>query len=283
MIIGVHGIAEEQLGRAQLLRAWKPALSDGLELVLGCEPRLLPFDMAFFGNKFLKPPSDGKAGTGAAGRLDELGDDEIADLMQAALEVVTQEDVSAAEAMPPSKMFGRVPRPLQAVLRALDMRFGAAAGVLYLGSLRQVRQYLCDAELKSAVDAIVAKSVREDTRVLIGHSLGSVVAWEYVRQHSDHALSLFLTLGSPLGLRMVRSRLPRFGLPGSVPEQVEAWVNLRDPRDPVACGGDVDGIWPGVADRRVNNGKEAHRATAYLSKFEAGAAILSALPGLGGA
>ena len=72
--------------------------------------------------------------------------------------------------------YTRTPKPVQVLLRALDAKFGAAAGVLYLGTLRQVRRYLGDAAVKSEIDRIVADAVTPDCRVLIGHSLGTVVA-----------------------------------------------------------------------------------------------------------
>jgi len=105
-----------------------------------------------------------------------------------------------------------------------------------------VRRYLRDPELTAAADAAVAQAARGDCRVLIGHSLGSMVALEYVRQHPEHRFALLLTLGSPLGLRMVQSRLaePFHGTEGQrgIPDSVGVWVNVRDPRDPVACAGD---------------------------------------------
>ncbi|QIY59071.1 hypothetical protein HEP86_37335 [Streptomyces sp. RPA4-5] len=61
---------------------------------------------------------------------------------------------------------------------------------------------------------------------------------------------------------------------------VAAWTNIRDQRDPVACAGDLKPWWPGVTDRHVDNGDKAHYVAHYLSKQEAGAAVLTALPGL---
>src|SRR5664279_37894 len=123
--------------------------------------------------------------------------------------------------------YTRTPRPLQVVLRALDDTFGAAAGALYVGTFRQVRRYLRDPDLKAGVDAIVDTAVTPDTRILVGHSLGSVVALEFVRRHPEHRLDLLLTVGSPLGLNMIQNRLPvsSFGSthPGGIPAGVASW------------------------------------------------------------
>ncbi len=106
----------------------------------------------------------------------------------------------------------------------------------------------------------------------------------HLRQHPDRPLELFLTLGSPLGLRAVRHLLPEpaFGTgPGGL-GQVRRWVNLRDPRDPIALAGGLASWWPVVADdNTIDNGRrDAHAATHYLSKRQTGAAALVAVPDL---
>ena len=282
-MIGIHGIAKQQLGRHQLRQLWRPALADGLERAAGHPVGLPPLDIAFYGDVFLPSPTAGtKAGTDADEvLLDDLTDDELADLTAAVPEAVSEQELAAAEA-DTSKGYTRVPLPLQAAMRALDKRFGPAAGVLYLGELRQVRRYLCSAEVKSTVDARVAAAIGADCRILVAHSLGSVVALEYLRQHPEHHVDLLLTMGSPLGLRMVCTRLPdpAFGTAPGGPGNVGTWVNLRDPRDPVACAGDLSRWWPVVRPAPVDNQGDAHAADRYLSKKEAGQAALAAAPWL---
>ncbi len=288
MIVGVHGIGQQQFGHAQLLRDWAPAVSDGVEVATGNAPVRLALDIAFYGNLFLrKVAEDGKGATGpsAEGLLADLDAAELSDLDEAVAEIVSSEEVEAAAELPPVMGIPHVPSLFQAQLRAIDAKFGAAAGVLYVGELRQVRRYLADPELKTRVDGIVAGKMTDDAasgaRILVGHSLGSVAAWEFVRQHPEHELDLLLTLGSPLGLRMVRSRLPEQGRTGGVPQQVGSWVNVRDLGDPVACAGDLATWWPGVDDRYVDNGRDdAHNASRYLSKTETGSAIADSYPGL---
>ena len=280
MIVGIHGIGQQQVGRRQLLRDWAPALGDGLEFAVGNRVDGVSFDLAFYGDLFLRPATPELKGGGEDGGIADVGAEETADLVEAAREVVTDAEIAAADRALPHKAYTRTPRPVQVVLRALDVRFGPAAGVLYLGTLRQVRRYLHDPVLKARVDAIVAAAVGSQCRIVVGHSLGSVVALEFVRQHPDHPLDLLLTLGSPLGLRMVQSRLaePFFGATASrgIPKSVAGWVNVRDVRDPVACAGDLGTWWPGVEDRRVDNEGDAHNVARYLSKREAGSAIAAA-------
>ncbi|MGH3688025.1 MAG: hypothetical protein ACRDRU_07105 [Pseudonocardiaceae bacterium] len=282
VIVGVHGIAQQQGGRKQLMRDWGPALADGIEIAVRADPVGVSFDLAFYGDLFLGAGHGGQKGAGEDSGLDDLSAAEVDDALADAREALSEEEIAAAAALPPSKAYTRTPRPLQAVLRALDAKFGAAAGMLYLGTLRQVRRYLRDGGLKAAADEIVAAKAGTGCRILIGHSLGSVLALEFVRQHPEHRLDLLLTLGSPLGLRMVQSRLPHpyFGAdtPGGIPESLAAWVNVRDVRDPVACAGDLNTWWPGVDDRYVDNEGDAHNVARYLSKAHTGTAIVRAAP-----
>ena len=204
-------------------------------MATGKAPPDLAFDIAFYGNLFLRAVAGtGKAtGPSTEDLLVDLDAVELSDLGEAIAEIVSAQEVEAAAELPPMMGVPHVPSWFQARLRAIDAKFGAAAGVLYVGELRQVRRYLCDPDLKARVDEIVAGKMAakaaDGARILVGHSLGSVVAWEFARQHPDHELDLLMTLGSPLGLRMVRSRLPEQGYTGRVPGQVGSWVNVRDP------------------------------------------------------
>lgn len=290
MIVGVHGIAQQYRGRTQLVASWQPSLVSGVEIA--ARPQRIgqvPFDLAFYGNQFRKRYARPAGGGLKKGGKDEhvlagLDQDEVDALLAAAVEVVPSEQLATAEAGAPPKGIPMLPRPLQVVLRALDATFGPSAGVLYLGVLRQVRRYLYDQAVKEEVDVILDDTIGPDCRVLVGHSLGSVVALEFVRRHPEHRLDLLLTLGSPLGLHMVQKGLPvsSYGSThrAGIPDSVATWVNVRDPRDPVACAGTLQTWWPGVEDRRVDNGWNAHDVSSYLTTTESGSAILTTLPQL---
>ena len=141
--------------------------------------------------------------------LADLDDAELADLTAAVEEIVTADDLAEAAARPPKAACGCLPA-VQTLVGAVERRFPPASGILFLGTLRQVRRYLQDPQLKAEVDQITAE-VAGGATVLIGHSLGSVVAYEFLRQNPGHSVRLLLTLGSPLGLRMVRDQLPADG------------------------------------------------------------------------
>jgi hypothetical protein len=278
-LLGVHGIGQEQLGRHQILERWTPALADGLERAAGRSVRRPDLDLAFYGHLFFPVPPEGK---GAPPPLDptmlaDLDDEEIAELTEAVAEFVAPADLAAADAgyAEVDKALGQLPVRVLNLIGAVERRFPPASGVLCLGTLRQVRRYLHDPQLKAEVDKITAGAAAGAT-VVIGHSLGSVVAYELLRQHPGHSVKLLLTIGSPLGLRMVRSRL-QAGELGPV-----HWVNVRALNDPVTAAGALNQWYPGVTESQpVKNGKDSHAASHYLGKKAVGMAVLEAFPELG--
>ncbi len=84
--------------------------------------------------------------------------------------------------------------------------------------------------------------------LLIGHSMGSVIAWDSLWQMTqnerDHVdVDLLLTMGSPLGQRYIQRRLQGFGETGDdrFPQGIRRWINL-------AAVGDLTSVDPVLAD-----------------------------------
>ncbi len=80
------------------------------------------------------------------------------------------------------------------------------------------------------IDSIVATELDESPCVVIGHSLGSVVAYHVLRT-DQRALNVrvFVTVGSPLAIRAIRDRFRPIEFPTA-----RVWYNAFDPRDVVA-------------------------------------------------
>jgi hypothetical protein len=112
-------------------------------------------------------------------------------------------------------------------------------------------------------------------RIVIAHSLGTVVTYEALHAHPELTVDLLLTLGSPLALpRAVFDRLlPRpangpLGRLGACPEGVSRWVNVADPGDPVAIPPHLAQAFHGIAldlTDTVHAGFGFHHAKNYLS------------------
>jgi hypothetical protein len=271
-VVGVHGVAKQQLGRHQFRDPWRRALADGIERATG-RPSVLPsLDLAYYGDLFL-PAGDGSNAAGGlpAALLEDLSVDETTELDSA----LAEPGAGRSATDPVEKGHLRAPAALQAGIRSLDRRFGTLVGVLCLGELRQISRYLHEPALRDQVHARIGAVLTADCRVLIGHSLGSVATLAHLLRHPERRLDLLLTFGSPLGLRFIRE-----GLAGALeqparPPGVARWVNVRDPHEPVASV-----RWAGVEEVAVNNQSASHAVERYLGKQPTGAAVVAALPEL---
>ncbi|MFJ3230065.1 hypothetical protein [Streptomyces sp. NPDC086787] len=275
-ILGVHGVGKQRLGANSLLREWEPALADGLERAEG--PKLTPGDLriAFYGDLF-RPP----------GRTLAVGDplytaDDVDDLEAALLMEWWAACASADPAVPPpgADTLARSPGSVQTALRLLQRsRFFAGVSLRALVfDLKQVRRYLLDEELRAGARARVEEAIEPDTRVVVAHSLGSVVAYEALCARPGHRVRALVTIGSPLGMRMIYERLrpEPGGWPGA--PDTPRWTNIVDKGDVVAAVRDLSPLFgTGVRGRAVHNGSHAHDATLYLTALETGEAVAEGL------
>jgi hypothetical protein len=103
--------------------------------------------------------------------------------------------------------------------------------------------------IRERVGATLEEAAADGARLLvIGHSLGSVVAWDVLWEFSrrrllDLRVDLFLTLGSPLGLNFTRHRLLSAGEqgPDRFPDNIRRWCNL-------SAIGDMTALDRGIAN-----------------------------------
>jgi len=150
-----------------------------------------------------------------------------------------------------------------------------------------VYSYITNQRLRGRIDDGVVGALSEsEPNVVVGHSLGSVVAHGALRTlpaGSGSAVPLFVTLGCPLGVRAIQD-----GLRARVfPPVVQRWFNAFDPRDVVALAPLADGDFPpgGVENHStVDNGSDDHHGIeGYLGDAAVArtlhAALTSTAPG----
>ena len=173
-----------------------------------------------------------------------------------------------------------VQRMLERLLRSRS--FAGVAQRAFIGNLKQVNAFLGDSAVKDRVLERVADEVGPDTEVVIGHSLGSIVTYEFLARYKPSHVKLHVTLGSPLGIpNLVFERLtpvPEQGV-GAWPGNVHEWVNVADPDDVVALRKQLSPLFPpeggaaAVQDALVDNGDEPHSISRYLNALPTGAAL----------
>ena len=133
---------------------------------------------------------------------------------------------------------------VRTVLAAVDAYVPGMTGATIAFVARECFGYLTDARLRQMIDDGVAGvgSSGEPT-IVIGHSLGAVIAYHVLRAHptaQEWNVPLLVTVGAPLAWGPVITALGRLET-RAMPKPVLNWVNARDPLDGVAIGGQLVG------------------------------------------
>jgi hypothetical protein len=278
----VHGIGKQTEGELTLHSDLFPALEQGVVRAGGS---VQPDDVAFasYGDFFrqqaevLSPVPYFDARDVEEGYESEL----LLALWQRAA------SVDPRVVPPDEEVLARSPVWASRALAALSRsRFLVGVGDrLLIGNLKQVHRYFKDEELRSKIRGAVAAAIANDTRVVVGHSLGSVVAYEVLCAAPELPMRSFVTLGSPLGLpNLVFDRLEPEpspsgdGVRGHWPESVRAWTNIADQGDVVAAVEDLRPLFgTQLRQIRVNNSSHAHDMRPYLTEKMTGEAIVAGL------
>lgn len=291
-VVLVHGIAQQHKGPATLLNTWLPALRDGVTLASsessdspvpnsGADVTAVPEDtaMAFYGDVF-RPPGTRLVGPPPYTPAD-LTHDLDRDLLLTWWAAAAEVDPTVPA--PDDRTRGRTPHVIQRALYALSRcRFFAGLGDRALiGALLQVRRYLTEDAVREAAQRRVLAQLTPATRLVVAHSLGSVVAYEALHRHPGNSRLALITVGSPLGIpNLIFHRLqphPVDGL-GGVPAAVRTWTNLADRGDVVALVKTLAPLFDGaVTDIPVHNGSAAHDVRPYLTARQTGRAVVTAL------
>jgi hypothetical protein len=275
-VLGVHGIGQQQSGGYQQQPSWQAALNDGITRARGRTWPKPELDLVFYGDLFL-PDDEAKSGIISADLVPDPDADP--DLVSFFAEV-QDEVVRDVEPLEPAAEESKgLPRSASRLAAWLERRFGIAGKLLFAGDLVQVRRYQRDEALASDVLGRVRELLDVGPRVMIGHSLGSIVAYEALCLIPDHTVHTLVTLGSPMGLRSIRGALhpgPLGRLP-QLPPGVRRWVNVYDKGDPVSLAGGLAEYWHDVEDVTVPNQDQAHSVLAYLGKKATGEVVVEAL------
>jgi pimeloyl-ACP methyl ester carboxylesterase len=279
-IVVVHGIAQQLKGPETLHQECSAALRDGVRLAGGTPPPWADIAFAFYGNLF-RPEGV------MAVSLPPYGANDVTDPLEQDLLAAWWRGAADAEPgqvlSPDERVMGRTPRFVQRALDALSRSrfFAGLAERVFIANLKQVSAYFRDDNVRCAVAKRVEGEINNDTRVMIGHSLGSVVAYECLCAHPEWPVTTLVTLGSPLGIRNLifdRLRPPPVDDLGAWPGGVRRWVNVADGGDIVALVKDLSprfGLQ--VGNVLIHNGATAHDLRPYLTAPETGRVIAAAL------
>lgn len=273
-LLFIHGIAQQDYSEAQLLGIWTNHLLDH-----GLDPSKLHAakpEMAYYGDRIYKwtkgdpnnpipmgPPMQDPELAFLSKALNEiakanaLDEDEIEKLVsQAAIE-------EGVRAIGQSTWLGR---RAVAILSLLE-RVSPLRGRIAAKVIRQAYVYLANKDARKDIDDLVRSRLGTGEVVVVSHSLGTIVAFNLLRELStsgaDIKIPLFVTLGSPLAINEVQRWV---GGAFSVPKVVTKWMNFYDRGDPVTLGRALGtGFATGIVDTVVdNNTDNSHSIAGYL-------------------
>ena len=299
-LILVHGVNHQQDGADAIEARWLPCLASGVrtagfpeiaDRLTAHAPAETRFRCraAYYGNLFTTPGIMGAGETLTP--VETILAEQIARewLERAAADAPSKRDREAAagelarldaEPVHVQGVYAYARSAMAAVARLPWMgRLGLMFAQTFLvRNLKQVTRYLTDDSVREAAQQSVLSLLTPETRVIVAHSLGSIVAYEALHRLTG-PLPLLVTIGSPLGLRgAIYERLrPQ---PPTYPPHLLRWTNVADRNDLVAAEPDLapsfGGRPPGArfeAAVTVNNEGEPHKAEFYLTKPEVGRPI----------
>jgi subtilisin family serine protease len=215
----------------------------------------------------------GRRAVGAAVPLEDEVEALTTDARQARTLVAIAEKLQASAVAPaPVGVKGvgakvlPLPRPIRELLtRRLVSAFLADVNDYFYVPDR--REQMCESLLERL-------RVGGGSFIVIGHSQGSMIAYDVLSRAgaNDFKIPLFITIGSPLGIKEVQDQIKR--LTGQsqlrVPSCVGQWLNVADPLDPVALDKTLAGDY--VPGDRIEDDVELnpdspwhpHSGTGYL-------------------
>jgi hypothetical protein len=223
VIIGIHGLNNKPT--ADILEEWwKTSILEGLSRHAAGQKYKLHFELVYWADLMYGGPLD------VAGLVDPYTPAEgIGPLPRVGLSV---RKVTSA------RLRGSVGKALEKVS---GVRLGQrmVRGTVE-AKIPDLYFYNSDELLRQAIQDRLIRRLRAARRwrrkvMLIAHSMGSIVAYDVLRDGSRGLKGLdithFVTVGSPLGLADLKTVFegPRF-----VPECVARWSNFSDPKDPVS-------------------------------------------------
>jgi pimeloyl-ACP methyl ester carboxylesterase len=234
----VHGRAQQGYDPAVLKSNWMDALRRGANALGRQIPDQLDVSFPYYADVLDRYTRGIPTTADVQARGDEKVDERFLEFEAAVAEEMRRGAGISDKDL--DDLYGANPQPrgpenwrwVQAIVRAIDKYGSGTSGDTIETFMRDVYLYTNHAGVQNQINRIVNAVLSEEPTVVIGHSLGSVVAYNVLRTDTRRLhVPLFVTVGCPLAIRAIRDQL----VPLSFPKPpVDAWDNALDPRDIVA-------------------------------------------------
>jgi len=237
-ILFVHGRDQQGINPDELKSQWLHALQRGADSLGRKVPDQLEIALPYYADVLDQYTRGIPTTSEVQARGDDKADDEFLEFEASIANQVRQGAGISDKSV--EGQYGPNPQPrgpenwrwVQAIVRAIDKHgFGMSADTIE-AFMRDVYLYTNRAGVRSKIDRIVNSLLTEEPTIVVGHSLGSVISYNIIRNDTRSLqIPLFVTLGCPLAIRAIRDQL----VPISFPRPpVDVWNNAFDPRDVVA-------------------------------------------------
>jgi hypothetical protein len=235
-LVFIHGRSQEGKDPVALQTTWEDAFDEGLSNAGLSRPLGLKIGFPYYGDTLDTLVEQFKAPLVAdvTERGAEQDDDEAAFRGEFLAEIaksagISDDEIEACFEGDVVQERGVMNwRWVHAILKALDQ--SKNIGEVALDAFtRDVFLYLTKKAVRRRIDEIVAPHVTGEPCVIVGHSLGSVVGYNVLRDTSNNVVR-YITVGSPLGVKAIKSRLKTIEMPAST----ATWYNARDKHDVVS-------------------------------------------------
>jgi hypothetical protein len=238
-LVFVHGRSQQGKDPDELKGEWLAALEKGLQKNNAMLPPNVEVRLPFYGNRLSALATE--FDVPLTEDFNTKGGDADADFLEfeaAVAEAVR--DRAGIKNEQVDEIYGEIPKTkgpqnwrwVQAILRALDEFSPGLSGKALQRFTRDVYFYTNRTGVKTEINQIVAAELTEqEPNVVVGHSLGSVVAYSVLREDPRPLqVTSLVTLGCPLGIRPIRNQFA----PLKFPKPIRSWYNAYDDRDVVA-------------------------------------------------
>lgn len=289
-LVFVHGRSQEQKDAVALkgewVAAWKAGLAkSNLEMPLPEQRIRFPYYGQTLYDLLADVPPDKVAEIvvrGASGGADQE------QFVRSVLEEISEQagvNEQKLEAVAGKEVVKRGPQNwewFQGVLQVIDKYVPFGSGLSIALFTNDVYQYLRNAGLRDVIEEGVRAAMSPNVEtVVVGHSLGTVVAYNLLRREGVQQkwnVPLFVTLGSPLAVTAIFKSLR----PVQHPRCAAKWYNAMDERDVVALYPldkehfDVD---PSIENKTdvMNDTPNRHGISGYLADKDVARRIYDAV------
>jgi pimeloyl-ACP methyl ester carboxylesterase len=287
-LVLVHGRSQQGLDPAALKTEWLNTLQKGADANGKSLPADLEVAFPYYGDKLdeLSREAEVPLTSDIHTRGGSAQDEFLA--FQAEVAESVRQNAGVTDAQVDAE-YGANPKargPLnwewvQAIMRAIDKHGGGMSQNALELFTRDVFLYTTRAGVREEIDGIVAAALTVQPTVVVGHSLGSVVAYSVlVSDPRPLRVPLYVTVGCPLAIRAIRDQFR----PLKFPLPVKSWYNAFDTRDVVALN-PLDRsnfpVNPDVVNYPLvrNQTDNRHGIVGYLNDREVAKRILAGLVG----